>query len=184
MIFLVDFVARGLGQGVQVGAEYWVLFGLGATFGPVLAGHLADRAGFGAALRLAFLLEAIAVAMPALGLGQAWLIVSSVVVGVFVTGTVPLVLGRIGELLPHHPAQQKTAWSTATVVFALCQAASAYALSFVFSRSGETYRLLFTIGAIAMVVALAIDLIATVATARSPEPHQEAHKAPGAPAPH
>ena len=27
-------------------------------------------------------------------------------------------------------------------------------------------------------------LIATVATARSPEPHQEAHKAPGAPAPH
>nr|WP_244549181.1 YbfB/YjiJ family MFS transporter [Bradyrhizobium canariense] len=44
MIFLVDFVARGLGEGVQVGAEYWVLFGIGATAGPVLSGHLADRA--------------------------------------------------------------------------------------------------------------------------------------------
>jgi predicted MFS family arabinose efflux permease len=169
MIFLVDFVARGLGQGIQVGAEYWVLFGLGATFGPILAGHLADRAGFGAALRLAFLLEAIAVAIPAFGLGQAWLIVSSVVVGAFVTGTVPLMLGRIGELLPHHPAQQKAAWSMATVAFALCQAASAYALSFVFSQSGGNYRLLFSIGAIAMVAALAIDLIATVATARTTE---------------
>jgi predicted MFS family arabinose efflux permease len=166
MIFLVDFVARGLGQGVQLGAEYWVLFGLGATFGPILAGHLADRAGFGAALRLALLLEAAAVAVPAVGLGQGWLIVSSVVVGAFVTGTVPLMLGRIGELLPHHPAQQKTAWSKATVAFALCQAASAYALSFLFARSGGNYRLLFTLGAIALLAALAIDLIATTNTHR------------------
>jgi predicted MFS family arabinose efflux permease len=169
MIFLVDFVARGQGQGVAAGAEYWVLFGLGATFGPIVAGHLADRAGFGAALRLAFLLEAVAVAIPALGLGPAWLIVSSVIVGAFVTGTVPLVLGRIGELLPHRPAEQKAAWSVATVAFALCQAASAYALSFVFAQSGENYRLLFLVGAAAMVVALAIDLIAIVTAARAPE---------------
>lgn len=166
MIFLVDFVARGLGEGVEVGSEYWVLFGIGATVGPVLAGHLADRAGFGAALRFAFLLEAVAVAIPAFGLGQAWLIVSSVVVGAFVTGTVPLVLGRIGELLPHHPAQQKSAWSVATACFALCQAAAAYALSFVFAQTGGNYRLLFFIGAAAMVVALAIDLISAVAAGR------------------
>ena len=166
MIFLVDFVARGLGQGVQVGAQYWVLFGLSATAGPILAGHLADRAGFGAALRLAFLLEAAAVAVPAFGLGQAWLIVSTVVVGAFVTGTVPLVLGRINELLPHHPSQQKTAWSMATVVFALFQAAAAYGLSFVFARSGGHYTLLFGIGAAAMVMALAIDLVTTVITDR------------------
>jgi len=169
MIFLVDFVARGLGQGVAAGSNYWVLFGLGATFGPILAGHLADRAGFGAALRLAFLLEAVAVAIPAFGLGPTWLIVSSVVVGAFVTGTVPLVLGRIGELLPHHPSQHKSAWSVATVAFALCQAASAYALSFVFTQSGENYRLLFLIGAAAIVVALAIDLFAAVTAARAPE---------------
>ena len=164
MIFLVDFVARGLGKGVEVGSEFWVLFGIGATVGPVIAGHLADRAGFAAALRLAFLLEIAAVAIPATGLGTLWLILSSVVVGAFVTGTVPLVLGRINELLPHHPAQQKAAWSVATVCFALFQASAAYALSFVFAQSGGNYRLLFIIGAAAMVIALAIDLVVAVAT--------------------
>lgn len=164
MIFLVDFVARGLGKGVQAGSEFWVLFGIGATVGPVLAGHLADRAGFAAALRLAFLLEIVAVAIPATGLGIPWLILSSMVVGAFVTGTVPLVLGRISELLPHHPAQQKSAWSVATVCFALFQATAAYALSFVFAQSGGDYRLLFIIGAAAMSIALAIDLVVAVAT--------------------
>ncbi len=112
--------------------------------------------------RVSFLFEAFAVAIPAFGLGDVWLIASSFVVGAFVTGTVPLVLGRIGELLPHHPAQQKTAWSTATVLFALFQASAAYALSFVFAWSGGNYRLLFLIGAAAILLALAIDLIAAV----------------------
>lgn len=176
MIFLVAFVARGLGEGVQVGAEYWVLFGLGAAVGPILAGHLADRAGFGAALRLAFFIETGAVLIPALNLGQAWLIASSIVVGAFVTGTVPLVLGRIGELLPHHPSQQKAAWSIATVLFALCQAAAAYGLSFVFAHSGENYRLLFIIGTAAMILSLAIDLAAAVAT-RAPKPSEMSREA-------
>ncbi len=166
MVFLVDFVARGLGKGIAIGSEYWVIFGLGATFGPILTGHLADRAGFGPALRLAFLIEAGAVIVPALGAGPAWLALSSLVVGAFVTGTVPLVLGRIGELLPDHPARQKAAWSIATTGFALCQAAAAYGLTFVFSRSGGNYALLFLIGTAAMVVALAIDLVAAVTSRR------------------
>ncbi|TDV13946.1 YbfB/YjiJ family MFS transporter [Paraburkholderia caballeronis] len=160
MIFLVDFVARGLHRGLQVGAEYWVLFGIGATVGPLFAGALADRTGFGRALRIAFVLEIAGVAMPALGLGSSWLIVSSVVVGAFVTGTVPLVLGRVHELLEHHPAQQNSAWRTATVGFALFQAVAAYGLSFVFSHDGGDYRLLFAIGVVAMVLALVIDLAA------------------------
>ena len=61
MIFLVDFVARGLGKGVQVGSEFWVVFGIAATIGPLAVGRLADRIGFGPALRLALLLEAGAV---------------------------------------------------------------------------------------------------------------------------
>lgn len=166
MIFLVDYVARGLHQGVEVGAEFWVLFGIGATLGPVLAGHLADRAGFGAALRLAFFIEAIAVALPVFDLGRAGLIVSSVVVGAFVTGTVPLVLGRIGELLPHQPARQKAAWSTATVAFAIFQAVAAYGLSFLFEHSGGDYRLLFIVGACAITAALALDLVTAVIASR------------------
>jgi predicted MFS family arabinose efflux permease len=162
MVFLVDFIARGQGEGIKMGSEYWVIFGLGATVGPLLVGHLADRAGFAATLRLAFLLQIVAVAIPAFGLGRIWLIGSSFVVGSFVTGTVPLVLGRIHELLPHRLAQQKAAWSHATVGFALCQAVAAYGLSFVFVESGGNYRLLFGVGAAAMILALAIDLLAPV----------------------
>jgi predicted MFS family arabinose efflux permease len=162
MIFLVDFVARGLGQGVQVGAEYWVLFGLGAMVGPLLSGHLADRAGFGPALRLAYFLQALAVALPALGLGTVALMVSSFVVGAFTPGIVPLVLGRVHELLAHHPEEQKAAWSKATVSFAILQAGAAYGFSFIFARSSD-YRLLFIIGTVALLSALAIDLVAAVA---------------------
>jgi predicted MFS family arabinose efflux permease len=164
MIFLVDFVARGLGKGLAVGAEYWVLFGIGATVGPLFAGALADRIGFGRALRVAFVLQIGGVAVPALGLESGWLMVSSVVVGAFVTGTVPLVLGRVHELLEHHPAQQNPAWRTATVGFALFQALAAYGLSFLFSHDGGNYRLLFAIGTAAMLIALIIDFAAGAAS--------------------
>ncbi|WP_201286504.1 YbfB/YjiJ family MFS transporter, partial [Escherichia coli] len=67
---------------------YWVLYGIGAVVGPLLTGHLADRAGFAAALRAAFLIEAVAVALPAVTTSPAALIVSSLIVGGF---TLPLV---------------------------------------------------------------------------------------------
>jgi predicted MFS family arabinose efflux permease len=158
MIFLVDYVARGLGQGTQVGSAYWVLFGLGALVGPVLTGHLADRVGFGRALRLAYLLEAVTVALPALGWGAASLMLSSFVVGAFTPGIVPLALGRINELLPHHPAQQKAAWSRATISFAVLQAVAAYAMSYLFTMTAS-YALLFVCGSVALLAALAIDAV-------------------------
>jgi DNA-binding transcriptional LysR family regulator len=162
MLFLVDFVARGLGQGLDRGAQYWVLFGLGAVVGPVLSGRLADRTGFGPALRLALLMQAAAVALPAAGLGLPGLIVSSVIVGAFTPGIVPLVLGRVHELLPHDTAAQQATWSRATIGFALMQAVAAYGLTFVLTRSGGDYRLLFMIGAGVLIAALAIDLAAGI----------------------
>jgi predicted MFS family arabinose efflux permease len=167
MIFLVDFVARGLGQGLQTGAQYWVLFGIGATIGPLLAGGLADRVGFGRALRVSFIIEAIAVAVPAFAPGSPWLMASSVTVGAFVTGTVPLVLGRVQEILVRHPARQSAAWQTATVGFALFQAVAAYGLSFLFSYSGGNYSLLFLIGTAAMLLAFVIDLLAALRSSRT-----------------
>jgi MFS family permease len=53
MVFIVDFVARGHGQGIAAGSRYWVLYGLGAIVGPLVTGHLGDRSGFGPALRAA-----------------------------------------------------------------------------------------------------------------------------------
>ncbi|WP_189042803.1 YbfB/YjiJ family MFS transporter [Aliidongia dinghuensis] len=162
MIFLVDFVARGLGQGLDAGAQYWVLFGLGAIVGPIVTGHLADRTGYGSALRLAYLIQAAAVALPMLGLGSSGLIVSSVIVGAFTPGIVPLVLGRVQELLAHHPAAQKGAWSAATTSFAVLQATAAYGMSFLFTATGGDYRLLFILGASALILALAVDLTISV----------------------
>jgi predicted MFS family arabinose efflux permease len=166
MLFLVDFVARGLGQGLDSGAQYWVLFGLGAIVGPVLSGHLADRTGFGPALRLAFFVQAVAVLLPALGTGTAGLIVSSLLIGAFTPGIVPLALGRIHELLPHDAAAQKSAWSAATTGFALLQAAGAYGLTFIFTQTGGDYRLLFAIGSAAFALTLGIDLVIGVSVSR------------------
>ncbi|MBR0874537.1 YbfB/YjiJ family MFS transporter [Bradyrhizobium tropiciagri] len=166
MVFLVDYVARGLGQGIAAGSHYWVLYGLGAVVGPLLTGHLADRAGFAAALRVAFLIEGVAVAIPAISASPFALIVSSLIVGGFTPGIVPLVIGRIHELIPHSAASQRAAWAQATTTFALFQAAGAYGLSYLFAHSGGDYALLFAIGAAAVVAALAIELVGVVAARR------------------
>jgi predicted MFS family arabinose efflux permease len=166
MVFLVAFVATGLNQGLDTGANYWVLFGLGAVAGPILSGHLADRTGFGPALRLAYLAQAIAIALVLTNLGAPALMVSSIIVGAFTPGIVPLVLGRVQELLVHHPAAQKAAWSRATTSFALMQAVSAYGMSFLFDRSGGNYRLLFACGAAALMTALTVNLVAGIALPR------------------
>jgi MFS family permease len=170
MVFLVDFVARGLGQGIAAGSHYWVLYGIGATVGPLLTGHLADRAGFGPALRVAFLIEAIAILLPALSSAPAAMIVSSIIVGGFTPGIVPLVLGRIHELLPHSGASQRAAWAQATTTFALFQAAGAYGLSYLFERTGGDYAILFVIGAAAVAASLAIDLVTALTVGRERKP--------------
>jgi MFS family permease len=160
MILLVDFVVRGLGRGFAAGAQCWVLFGCGAILGPPIAGRLGDRIGFAAALRLALAVEAVAVGMPALGAGTASLILSSILVGAFVPGVVPLALGRVHELAAHDADARRRAWIWCTVAFALGQAAAAYGVSFLFAQTGGAYRPLFGLGAGALVLALAIDLAA------------------------
>jgi predicted MFS family arabinose efflux permease len=160
MVFLVDFVARFLHRGIEVGAGYWVVFGLGAMAGPLLAGALADRAGFRRSLRLAFLVQAAAVALPAFTSATPWLLVSSAIAGAFTPGIVPLVLGRVHELLPGDPAAQRAVWSRTTMAWALFQAGSAYFYSWLFGRTGGDYPLLFALGAGALTLALAVDLLA------------------------
>lgn len=163
MIFLVAYVADGLGQGINVGAHYWVLFGLGAVVGPLITGRLGDLLGFRLALRITLLVEGIVIALPLLGQGPILLIVSSISVGAFTPGIVPLILGRIYELLPDEPDSQKVAWSIATTSFAVFQAIGAYLMSFVFSHSDGNYLLLFAMGACACGIAFAIDLSEAVA---------------------
>jgi predicted MFS family arabinose efflux permease len=156
MVFIVDFVARGRGEGLAAGARLWIVYGVGAMLGPLVAGRLADRIGFRAALRLAYVVQAAPVAWLALAPGDASLLVSTIVIGAFTPGIVPLALGRVQELAgPAAPG----GWSRATVAFALCQAAAAYAYSALFA-SGSGYAALYAIASGAFVLALGVDVAA------------------------
>ena len=75
-----------------------------------------------------------------------------------VPGVVPLVLGRVHELIPHDTDQERKAWGLCTTAFALGQAAAGYAFSYIFAHAGGTYRPLFALGAAALGIALLIDL--------------------------
>jgi hypothetical protein len=88
-----------------------------------------------------------------------WLLVSSFVAGAFVPGIVPLVLGRVNELVAADAGARTAAWSRATTAFALGQAGAGYGVSFVYAATGD-YATLFALGAGAIALALAIDLAA------------------------
>lgn len=159
MVLLVDYVARGLGRGAAIGADYWVLYGLAAIAGPVICGNVADRIGFGKAYHIALFLQAAAVAMLALSGGTLALATATVILGIFTPGIVPLVLGRIHELVPHDHTEQRAAWSRATTAFALFQALGGYGYSFLFSHTHNDYALIFIFGAAVLGIAFIADLL-------------------------
>jgi predicted MFS family arabinose efflux permease len=161
MVFLVDFVARELGRGIASGARIWVIYGIGALIGPVLTGRLADGVGFDRALRLTYVVQAVAVIVPAMTTGAAALAVSGLVIGASTPGIVPLVFGRIHELAPAD--DRSGAWRTATLAFAIGQAGAAYGFAAIFAGTGD-YILLFVIAAGAFALALGADLAVAAAT--------------------
>ena len=159
MVFLVDYIARGLERGLDVGAGYWVLFGLGALGGPVGAGIASDRIGVARTLRLSYAIQIPAVALPAFFTSPVALGISSLAMGAAIPGVVSLVMGRVQDIVTNDPAGAQRAWSIATVAFAVGQAVAAYGLSYIFDRTGD-YALLFLLGAGAVTLALVLDLAA------------------------
>jgi predicted MFS family arabinose efflux permease len=157
MVFLVDYVARGLGWGTHTAALFWIAYGIGAIAGPMLYGMLADRIGPARTGRLALLLQAIVIGVMMLSTNFIVLIAATVVVGSFPPGIVPIVLGRIHQILPGDTHAQSAVWSRATTVFALFQALAGYGYSYLFAQSGGDHRLLMGIGAGALLIAVLAD---------------------------
>lgn len=157
MVFLVDYVARGLGAGAHVGALIWVMYGVGAIIGPVSYGFLADRLGAKSSIRLVLVVQALAVGLLAISSSFSALAVLALILGSFPPGIVPLALARVHELVPNHH-QQQVAWSRATVSFATFQAIAGFAYSALFNLSGGQHALLFEIAAGAIVVALVLEV--------------------------
>ena len=158
MVFLVDYVARGLGAGPHVGALIWVMYGLGAIIGPVSYGFLADQLGAKMSIRLVLVVQAIAVGLLSISSSFTALALLAVIIGSFPPGIVPLALARVHELIPQHH-QQQMAWSRATVSFATFQAITGFAYSALFNASGGHHALLFVIAAGAIVVALLLEQV-------------------------
>ncbi len=163
MVFLVDFVARGRGAGLEIASWYWIIFGAGALIGPALSGRLADRIGFTWALRAMVLLQALAVSLVVVTDSSAWLVVSSFVVGASVPGLPPLVAGRVHELVPDRADLHRRAWGIATTAWAIGQAVAGYGFSFLFAQTGGSYVVLFGVGAAALWLALVIEFAAAMA---------------------
>ena len=163
MVFLVDYVARGLGAGQHVGGLIWVMYGLGAIIGPVSYGFLADRLGAQMSIRLVLVVQAIALGLLSMCSAFTALALLAVILGSFPPGIVPLGLARVHELIPeHHP--QQIAWSRATVSFATFQAIAGFAYSALFNASGGHHGLMFVIAAGAIVVALLLELVVRLPT--------------------
>jgi predicted MFS family arabinose efflux permease len=159
MVFIVDFVARGLAYGVAIGSLYWVVFGVSAISGSLMAGWLGDRIGFHLALRIVFAIETAAILIPSLLQFPLAVLLSTVLAGAFVTGSSTVVLGRIQQLLPGGHRTNRAAWSVATVSFSLGQAVAAYVFSWLFAVTGS-YATLFAWGAAALGLSLFIDAVA------------------------
>lgn len=159
MVFLVDYVTRGLGLSAHAGAVIWVMYGVGAILGPVIYGFLADRLGARTSIRVVLAVQAITVALLCTTSNFALLALLAIIIGSFPPGIVPLALGRIHELVPRHDMQQ-VAWSRATVSFATFQALAGYGYSVMFNASGGHHVMLFAIAAAAIVIALLADFAA------------------------
>ena len=158
-LFWVDFIARGLDRGPQIGALAWTLFGLGATLGPMLAGSMGDTFGIGRSFLLGLLIKSFGVLLPVLSTTLPMLAVSSLVVGALTPAFPALTSARLAELVP--PADLTRAWGFATLTFAFVQGAAGFAMSFAFARLGS-YIPLFVAGSIALLCGACAALASTL----------------------
>ncbi|OOE50565.1 hypothetical protein BZG12_13805 [Salinivibrio kushneri] len=143
-------------MGQAIASFQWAVLGVGAVFGPFIAGRAAKKFGWHGALLSGFLAKSIATALPVISVSMASITVSSFVVGAMIPGIVALTAGRLSEIMG--PAGHKKIWGMATAMFAASQAAGGYALAFVYSFLG-TYEALFSIGAV--ILASGVLLLST-----------------------
>jgi predicted MFS family arabinose efflux permease len=157
MVFLVDYVARGLGWGTHTAALFWIVYGIGAIAGPMMYGPLSDRIGPALTSHLALWLQVAVAGVMIISTNHLVLMVATLLIGTFPPGIVPITLGRVHQILPGDTHAQNAVWSKATTVFALFQAVAGYGYSYLFAQSGGDHRLLIGIGAGALLIAVFAD---------------------------
>jgi predicted MFS family arabinose efflux permease len=96
-IYWVDFIARGLGQGLDVGGYYWVGAGICAIFGPIAAIFLGRWLGTAWALVLVFAVLSIGLAAPGFTDALPILLASTIIFGAQ-PGLSALIAARVREM--------------------------------------------------------------------------------------
>lgn len=169
-VYWSSYIARELNLGVASGGSQWVLFGLGALLGAPMAGLAAARLSFQRAVPAALALKGCVVALPLFGTHPALLATSSVLVGLLVPGVVALMSGRLaGMTEPHRLTGQ---WALLTGIFALFQAAGGALHAHVFTLTGS-YRPMFAVASVALLLAAAVAALPAGRSAATPQPEQK-----------
>ncbi|SHI53001.1 Predicted arabinose efflux permease, MFS family [Roseomonas rosea] len=153
MVYLADLAVRGRGMGLAAGGLVWALFGLGAVAGTLGGGRLADRLG-----RWAMPLW-LGVQVAALGAAllphPAAIPLAALLSGFSGVGISAVTLGRLRGLTG--PGTGK-AWARATAVYAAAQAATGYALAWLFAATGNAHAPVFLAGLVLSAMGLAVAI--------------------------
>lgn len=162
-VIFVDYVGRVLGLGLGAAGLVWIATGIGAMISPLLAGVLADRYGFARTLRVVLFAMGVGAAIPYFISGLAWLALSGFLAGGLMVALASLVSGRTREIttIGRHAA----VWANLTVIFALTQAAAAYAVTGVLAWTGN-YTLIFLSAGAALLVGLGFEMLLSHWTGR------------------
>ena len=155
-IFMVDYIARGLGRGYGAGSLAWIFMGAGAMLGVVVWGRLADRIGAPVILRTAQIAMAGFVLAGAMTTSSGWLYVSAIGTGACGIALGSLTAMRTAELV--NIADYARAWAVMTVLFSLFQAASGYVCAWIFAQSGS-YPLIFIICAAVLAATILVEMM-------------------------
>lgn len=118
MLFLPDFIARGLGWGTTAGAMFWLVFGTGAAVGPAVMGALADRKGAAFAYQATIGLQLLAVLLPVVAIAWPVAAVPVLLLSSFTCGA-----GAIGLTALTIPAARLVSIDTAPAVWRIGTAA-------------------------------------------------------------
>ncbi|WP_158743367.1 YbfB/YjiJ family MFS transporter [Acidisphaera sp. L21] len=158
MVFLSDYVARGLGRGIDAGAFSWVIYGVGALGGAVVAGRIADRIGPPATMRGIILVQAATVVALLASVSPLVVGLSALVSGALGPAISAVMLGRVGQLAGSDGIARARGWTQATIAWAAGQAAGAYAMAWLFGAL-HGYAALFLAAMIALAAAIAVELV-------------------------
>ncbi|MGH9474781.1 MAG: YbfB/YjiJ family MFS transporter [Terriglobales bacterium] len=146
-LFWVDYIARELHRGLATGGRFYLLFGIGVTLGPVLAGALGDRFGLRPSFACGLGLEAFGLAMPLWGTGTVLLAVSSLLVGAAGMGATSLASARTMELA--RPERRTRTWGAMTLAFSIAYAAAGMGDAGLYAHFSR-YQPVFELGALAL----------------------------------